>query len=176
MRPKGDAIELEVRRKVAARMFAKGMKLQDVADACGVTVAAVKVWKRAWKKGGVEALAAKPHPGRQPRMTPSDKQKLVKLLLAGARKAGFSSDWWSCPRVAQLIEQEFGVKYHPDHVWKILHGLGWSCQKPERFARERDEAAIEQWRKTEWQRIKKGGVAEKLAWFLSMKAASCSSR
>jgi transposase len=57
--------------------------------------------------------------------------------------------------VAALIEREFGVSYHVDHVWKVLRRLGWSCQKPERRARERDEAAIRRWRESDWPRIKK---------------------
>jgi transposase len=57
--------------------------------------------------------------------------------------------------VAKLIDQEFGVRYHPGHVWKVLTALGWSCQKPERRAIERDEAAIARWKYTEWPRIKK---------------------
>lgn len=156
MRPKGTAKELEARRKVAARMFELGKSLREVAEACGVSLTAVKLWKRAWKEGGIEALASKPHPGRQPLVSPEDLKRLEKHLLAGAQRAGFSSDWWTCPRVAILIEQRFGVRYHPDHVWKILRRLGWTCQKPERRARERDEAAIERWRKREWPRIKKG--------------------
>jgi transposase len=156
MRPKGTAKELEARRKVAARMFELGKSLREVAEACGVSLTAVKLWKRAWKAGGVEALAPKPHPGKQPRLSRADLKRLEKNLLAGAQRAGFSSDWWTCPRVAVLIERRFGVHYHPDHVWKILRRLGWTCQKPERRARERDEAAIEHWRKCEWPRIKKG--------------------
>jgi len=69
--------------------------------------------------------------------------QLVKLLLKGAKANGFSTDLWTLPRVSELIECTFGVHYHPAHVWKVLRGEGWSCQKPERRAKERDEAAIE---------------------------------
>lgn len=46
------------------------------------------------------------------------------------------------PPVTELIHQQFGVRYHLAHVWKVLTALGWSCQKPERPAIERDEVAI----------------------------------
>jgi transposase len=62
---------------------------------------------------------------------------------------------WTLPRVAEVIARTFGVRYHPAHVWKILHGEGWSCQKPERRARERNEAAIQRWRTERWPHIKK---------------------
>jgi len=160
MRPKGTAKELEARRKVAARMFELGKSLREVAESCGVSLTSVKNWKRAWKEGGADALEAKPHPGREPRLSAAELKRLEKHLLAGAHQAGFASDWWSCPRVATLIERRFGVKYHPDHVWKILRRLGWTCQKPERRARERDEAAMERWRKATWPRVKKRATAK----------------
>lgn len=99
--------------------------------------------------------AAKPQPGRQPRLSADEKEKLIELLLEGPQAHGYRSDLWTLPRVAEVIERHFGVHYHPAHVWKILHGLGWSCQKPERRAKERDEEEIERWRKEKWPHIKK---------------------
>jgi transposase len=88
-------------------------------------------------------------------LAPSQKRQLVKLLTRGALHAGYRTDLWTLPRVTELIRQEFGVRYHPAHVWKILTSLGWSCQKPERRAIERDDAAIAQWKQHDWPRIKK---------------------
>ena len=96
---------------------------------------------------------------RRRNLSQRDLAKLEKLLLAGAQRAGFDSDLWTCSRIARLIQDRFDVEYHPSHVWKILRRLGWSCQKPERRARERDEAAVEAWRKRDWPRIKKGASA-----------------
>jgi transposase len=77
------------------------------------------------------------------------------MLLQGAAAHGYGTDLWTLPRAAALIERAFGVHYHPAHVWKILRGCGWSPQKPERRARERDEDAIAQWRRRRWPHIKK---------------------
>jgi transposase len=54
------------------------------------------------------------------------------------------------PRVAAVIARTFGVTYHSANVWKILRGEGWSCQKLERRAWERDEVAIQLWRAERW--------------------------
>jgi hypothetical protein len=78
--------------------------------------------------------------------------------------------------VAEVISQRFGVAYHPDHVGRLLHALGFTQQKPQRRASERDEAAIERWRKRTWPRIKKRGFASKLPSSSLMKPASCCSR
>ena len=104
---------------------------------------------------GPDALRPKPTPGRPPRITPPQRAKLLKSLLKGARAHGFSTDLWTLPRVAEVIARTCGVRYHPAHVWKILRGEGWSCQKPERRAKERDEAAIQRWRTDRWPHIKK---------------------
>ena len=74
-----------------------------------------------------------------------------------ARSAGgrISPDLWTCPRVAQLIAQRFRIRYHVDHLGRLLHALGWSPQKPARRAVERDEEAIQGWVKQTWPALKK---------------------
>jgi transposase len=62
---------------------------------------------------------------------------------------------WTCPRVVQLIERVYGVHYHVDHIPHVMRSLGFSVQKPEPRARERDEAGIRQWIVKDWSRIKK---------------------
>ena len=104
---------------------------------------------------GREGLKSKPPKPPACRISTEQKEKLVEILLKGARSAGYATDLWTLGRIAEVIEKEFGVKYHPGHVWKIMRKLGWSAQKPERRARERDEAAILLWRSQEWDRIKK---------------------
>lgn len=155
MRPKGSAKELEVRRRIAAKLLQEGKGIREVARLVGAAPSAVHGWKQALDQGGAAALNAKPHPGRPPGLTLEQKQELEQTLQAGPLAAGFPTDLWTLARVAQVIERHFGVKYHPGHVWKILRDLNWSPQKPERRARERDEEAIQQWRKEDWPRIKK---------------------
>lgn len=105
---------------------------------------------------GLGGLESHPHPGRTPFLTAREKQELVTLLEEGPLASGFRTDQWTCPRVADVIERTFGVTYHAAHVGRILHELGWTYQKPEQRARERDERTIRRWRKQDWPRIKKG--------------------
>ena len=102
------------------------------------------------------ALKAKPHPGPTARLNQHQRRKLVEVLLRGPCQAGFATDIWTCPRVALVIQEQFGVTYHTSHIWRLLRRLGWSCQKPEQRARERDEVEVARWRREEWPRIKKG--------------------
>jgi transposase len=101
------------------------------------------------------ALASKPHPGPNPRLTSDDCGHLIAALNAGAEFWGFPTPEWSCSRVKTLIERLFQVSFHVDYVGTLLHQLGWSPQMPEHRARERDEDAIERWRRVEWPGLKK---------------------
>lgn len=156
MRPRGSASELEVRRRIAARMFRDGMRVVDIAEVIGVSTSSVKRWKTAWLEGGEEALAAKPHLGPRHRLSEDQKRRLLEILSRGARVAGYRTELWTCARIAEVIESTFGISYHQGHVWRILRSLGWTPQRPERRARERNEEAIDHWRMNDWPRIKKG--------------------
>lgn len=147
---------MEVRRRIAGRLLLEGRSVAEVARIVGVSWTSAKRWKTAVNEGGIEALAAKPQTGRPPRLSLQQKEKLVCLLVRGALAAGFSTDVWSCPRVAQLIERHFGVKYHKDYVWFVLRDLGWSCQMPQHRDRKQDPQAVKRFRERDWPRIKKG--------------------
>lgn len=79
--------------------------------------------------------------------------------MRGARAAGFATDLWTCPRVAEVIRRAWGIRYHVDHIGRLLRSMGWTPQKPQRRARERDEDTIRRWVKVEWPRVKKRGAS-----------------
>lgn len=92
-------------------------------------------------------------------MSATKREQLKALLLRGAGAAGYATELWTLRRISEVIRKRFGVRYSPVGVWALLHhGLGWSWQKPERRARERDETAIARWKRNEWPRIKKRRV------------------
>ena len=158
MRPKGSAAELEARRRQAVSLLGEGLALREVARQVASSPSSVKRWKEVARTGGKQALAAKPHPGRPPRLSAKQKEQLLRLLLKGATAHGYPSQLWTLPRIAEVIEKHFAVRYHPSHVWKLLRACGWSAQKPQRRARERDEPEIERWRRERWPHIKKGAA------------------
>lgn len=155
MRPSGSAEELERRRTRAIELLSQGLAPVEVAHRVGVDRRSVRRWNAAYRKKGTAALKAKPAPGRPSVLDLKAKRQVERILLKGATAAGFPTELWTCPRVAQVIERRFGVAYHVDHVGRLLHGLGWSPQKPERRAVERDEEEIRRWVKQEWPRVKK---------------------
>jgi putative transposase len=137
------------------RLLDEGLQPVDVAHRLGVDRRSVRRWKAAYRHQGSEGIEARAAPGRPSALDTKAKGRLQKLLLKGAKAAGFPTDLWTCPRVAQLIAEHFAVHYHVDHVGRLLHGLGFSPQKPTRRAIERDEHTIQRWVNKDWPRVKK---------------------
>lgn len=156
MRPKGTAAELKRIRERAIELRREGRGPTEIADMVGRDRRTVQRWLRRYEQGGKEALESTPHPGRTSKLTDDQKTRLEEELLKGPRAHGFSTDLWTCRRVATLIRRLFGVKYNPVYMSQFLrHHLGWSTQKPKKRAYERDEERIESWIKRDWVRIKK---------------------
>lgn len=155
MRPTGSPEELERRRVRALALLKEGLLPVEVARRVGVDRRSVRRWKRAARKHGEAGVRARAAPGRPCKLSTRHKRRLEAFLLKGPLAAGFHTDLWTCPRVADLIKQRFGVDYHVDHVGRLLHELGWSPQKPVRRAVERDEQEIRRWVREDWPRIKK---------------------
>ena len=146
---------MERRRRHAVVLLAQGLSLREVARRVQASASSVYQWRQAWRTGGEAALAPKHAPGRPRKLTDPQCEQLLQLLLQGARANGFPNELWTLKRIAAVIQVQFGVGYHPAHVWRVLHRLGWSCQVPERRPIQRDEAAIAHWKRDTWPAIKK---------------------
>jgi transposase len=155
MRPRGSAQELARRRLRAIELLESGNTYRQVAEIFDASLSSVVGWAKAYRKKGVDGLKPKAVSGRPPELTDKPKLRLEKILLKGPLKAGYSTDLWTVKRIAEVITARFEVNYHPGHVWKIMKALGWSCQKPERRAMQRDEEAIRKWKRYKWPQIKK---------------------
>jgi transposase len=156
-RPTEQRAALEARRLQAAELFAQGRSQAEVAHQLGVSRQSAHLWHARFQQGGVDALRSRGPTGPDPKVSATQLAEIEQALLAGAMANGFDTDLWTLERVAVVITQLTGVRYHPGHVWVILrHRLGWSLQRPQRRARERDEEAILRWVAQEWPRIKKG--------------------
>ena len=155
MRPQGTAQELERRRLRAIDLLESGNTYREVAKILDASLSSIADWARAYRNKGLNGLKPKPVPGRPAELTERQRQQLEKILLKGSLKVGYSTDLWTLKRIAEIIEKRFRVSYHPCHVWKVLKSLGWSCQKPESRALQRDEEAIRKWKRYQWPRIKK---------------------
>ena len=148
-------IQLERRRRRAARLLEAGMKQSDVARRVGTTRSSVSRWEKRRQEGGAEALKRPTRFGRPRRLSDAQCEELIEQLKAGALAAGFATELWTLPRMRSLIEQRFSVKLTEPSVWRLLRSLGWSVQRPMGQARQRDEKAIRTWKAKRWPELKK---------------------
>lgn len=154
-RLRGSADLLEDRRRRALALLDFGCSLNEVGRRIGCAAVSVMRWRNARRRGGEKALRVRFSPGRPPKLDAKQRKRLVGLLLQGAKAQGYRTELWTTARIAEVIEREFGVEYHRDHVGRLMHSWQWSPQKPERRAVERDAEAIQRWQEQDWPRIKK---------------------
>lgn len=145
----------EWRRFRALQLKAQGWSQRHIAAALGVSEDAVSRWLVHARDGGPEALRSRASPGRPPKLSSAQKRLIPELLWHGAEAYGFRGEVWTCARIAQVIEEEFGVRYHKDHVGRLLQELRWTPQMPIRRAIQRDEEAIRRWRAEVWPELRR---------------------
>jgi len=151
----------ERRAEGVSLLQAGEMNQAEMARHLGVSEATISKWKKVLEESGPKGLQARKASGRPPKMSVAQKEQLFEKLEEGALAAGFPTEQWTQARVKKVIEQEFGVHYHRDYISRLLKGLGWSVQKLDPRAIERDEELILAWLSQDWPRIKKSAAARR---------------
>ncbi len=143
------------KRVRAGRMLLAGKGCAEIAKAVGVARQTVYTWKGVLDEGGIDALRAIGGKGRPAQLDSTQLEALRRSVLESPTEHGFGTELWTLKRVRLLIERMFGVTYSAVHVWRILGALGFSNQKPERRAVERDAEAVERFKRKTWPKLKK---------------------
>ena len=146
---------LEARRLRAADLLKRGVSEAEVARQVGVHRQSVNRWAQQLATEGRTSLKHAGRVGRPARLSDADRRRIERALKRGPEALGYATGLWTAWRVADLIKRECGVEYHPGHVWRLLKQLGWSCQRPTSRALERDDDAIEHWKRVRWPALKK---------------------
>ena len=155
MKAKMKMHETIARRVRAARLLQAGHKPSEVAKVVGAPRQTVYRWKDVLEAEGVDALRDMSQGGRPALLGAEELGRLQIALMEGPTAHGFGTALWTLKRVRVFIERQFGVKYSEVHVWRLLGQMGFSSQKPERRALERDEAATGDRKKRVWPGLKK---------------------
>jgi transposase len=151
------------RRLQAWKLKRHGWRQGAIAEALGVSPAAVSQWLSAVRRRGPAALEARCSPGRPGKLTPDQKRLIPDFLWHGAEAYGFRGQVWTCARVAQVIQREFGIPYHRGHVSRLLKELDWTPRTPVVRALQRDEVEIERWRIEVWPELRARARRERRA-------------
>jgi transposase len=150
--------ELERRRFLAVQRVNQGYTQVEVAAFLGVTPRSVRRWMHAWRDGSWSALKAKGRSGRPPHLTSEQTTTVLGWFRQNPTAFGFTTELWTARRVAQLIQQRFGVSFNHRYLSAWLTDRAITPQKPQRRARERDQERIDRWVAEDWPRILKKGL------------------
>lgn len=152
---KRDFEALEQRRLRAFALLRQGVHQAEVARQLGVHRQSVSRWAKQVAESGRAGLKKTGRAGRRPRLSQVELKGIERALKRGPQALGYDTNLWTLRRVADLIEQNCGVRFTVGHVWWLLGRLGWSCQRPTGRALQRDEVAIARWNKRRWPELKK---------------------
>src|SRR5437868_3716146 len=151
----------EWRRMRSLSLKEQGWAQRSIARALGVSAPAVSQWLTIAERNGSAALRSHPAPGPLCRLSGEQKQLIPEFLWHGPEAYGFRGQVWTCARIARVIEEEFNVGYHKDHVSRLLRELHWTPQVPIRRAIQRDEEAIKRWRVETWPELRQRAKKER---------------
>lgn len=151
------AQELENRRRLGVDRVNAGYSQTQVALILKVAPRSVRRWIHAFREGGDDALKARPRPGAPCKLTPEQTDIVLGWFRQSPKEFGFSTELWTARRVSQLIREQFGVSMNHRYLNAWLTQRGITPQKPQRQARERNQAEIERWLRVDWPRIQKKG-------------------
>jgi len=130
MRPRGSQSLLEERRCLGIGLLRKGLSLDEVSSRIGCHASSVFRWRQAYRRSGRLGLKAKPIPGRPRKLAAGDLARLVTLLGEGPQDHGYKTERWTTARIAKLIRKHFGVRYHRDHIGRLMTSLNWTYLRP----------------------------------------------
>jgi transposase len=139
-------------------LWEQGVSPRQIAVALDRSVRTIYRCVATARDQGAQELAARWPSGAPPKLSDQQRDELIGRLLQGAQAHGFETDLWTGPRIQRLIREQFGVEYHVKYIPTFLKTLGFSAQKPECLARERNEAEIAHWLACDWPRVKKKRV------------------
>lgn len=136
-------------RLEAGERFAWGEKNTVIAKELRVSVRSVERWRQAWRQGGSTALASA-GPPKLPKLTDDRFAELERELVRGPAEHGWEDQRWTLGRIRALIASTCDLDVSSAAVARLMHRHGWSWQSPARRALERDEHAVQLWKKDVW--------------------------
>lgn len=142
-----------IRRISALLYLADGLSVRAIAERLGISRETIYAWLRAFLLDRCGSLSYRTSPGRPPKLTPKQKQRLKELITAGPEAAGYCTSCWNSALVQHLIEREFGCLYSVHYISQLLYSLGFSYQKARFVSDHLDEEARERWLSQVWPRI-----------------------
>lgn len=150
-----DGVYRVAKRLHAVLLNADGRTSGEVSRILKAPRSAVSDWLRHFSEHGVEGVLEGYRSGRPSRLMPEQLVSLGDIVESGPVAYGFDSGVWTSPMIGRVIEEEFGLTYHPGHVRKLLHQVGFSVQRPRRVLACAQPEEQDRWHRRTYPNIKK---------------------
>lgn len=146
--------------RVATRLHAIMLSIEkytsgDIANLLKVNRTNVPIWINNWNEHGADGLLEGHRSGRRSGLSPKDKERLGDIIESGPVTYGLNTGVWTSKIIAQIIEEEFGLGFHPGHVRKLLKAIGFSVQRPTYKLVNADEKQRNKWIRYTYPNLKK---------------------
>lgn len=149
---------LEELRIRAVRAVEASESQEQVVAALGFSRPRIYEWLASYREGGIEALRARPIPGRPSRL---DAKALCwiydSVTTHNPMQMKFEFALWTRDMVRELIRERFNIRLSEVSVGRLLLKLGLSPQRPLTRAYQRDPALVEAWLRDQFPAIQKEG-------------------
>jgi len=132
-------------RLEAIMLSVQGQTSGQIAQGLQVDRTRVHAWIGAWNEHGDEGLLEGHRSGRPAQLSAAQREQLADILDSGPVAYGLNTGVWTSPLIAQIIEDEFNVSYHPGHVRHLLKGLNFSVQRPKARLVQADPRKQNRW-------------------------------
>src|SRR3989442_14776430 len=129
------------------------MPVEVLCEQWGLSPACIYGWRQAFLLRGMDSLVYRHGGGRRPKLTPSQKKRLVELIEAGPLVVGCETACWNSVLIRVLIWREFGVLSNRHYVCTLLHNVGFSFQKARFVSDHLDAAKRLAWLEEKWPTI-----------------------
>lgn len=165
--------EYRVARRIhSVILCARGHTSGEIAKLLEAPRSKVSLWLSRYESDNIDGLLEGHRSGRPPELSEADQIKLADIIESGPVAYGFVGGVWTSPMIARVIEEEFGRRYHPGHVRKILYALHFSVQRPRRLLAKADPHALDRWHRFTYPHIKKKRDQRARSFSSRMKRAS----
>lgn len=137
---------LEALRIRAVKAVEAGESPEQVIATLGFSRPRIYEWLASYREGGIEALRAKPIPGRPNRLDAHALRWVYETITTkNPMQMQFEFALWTREMVRELIRERFNVRLSAVSVGRLLRKLGLSPQRPLARAYQRDPAMVETW-------------------------------
>jgi transposase len=123
-----------------------------------------KVIKRCYIEGVENVRPKGCSPGHKPALGQQQLTELKEILRGNTKDYGFDTEGWTRLRIAQVIEQRYGVRHDLSNISRIVQKINFTLQKPLPHDYRQNPQKVKEWEEEKLPALKKKAEEESYKW------------